>query len=168
MLSHGRTFFHQINSLPLTNPFYGIWRVDEFTADGQARPPLLTDNLRWQRVIFDSLPGLSPKMIATIQEMNGQFSPYVATPDTNNGILSLRSPSNADLNIAAVRLLIHTNVGEQGNAQLNYNRLSPDAMTLEGVINGHRLHVMLKKEEREFALKTQRFHWIIEEKDVTY
>lgn len=32
---------------------YGIWRVAEFTVDGTPRPPLLTDDVRWQRVVFD-------------------------------------------------------------------------------------------------------------------
>src|SRR6185503_10927116 len=37
-------------------PLYGIWMVDEFSVDGQVRPPLLTDTTRWQRVIFQ-FPG---------------------------------------------------------------------------------------------------------------
>lgn len=33
---------------------YGISDVDQFSIDGQVRPPLLTDSDRWRRVIFDS------------------------------------------------------------------------------------------------------------------
>jgi hypothetical protein len=43
---------------------------------------------------------------------------------------------------------------------LKYNRLQPDAMSLEGLANGRRLHVTLKKEERQFPLKTRGFRWI--------
>ncbi|MFE9576011.1 DoxX family protein [Nocardia sp. NPDC006044] len=32
---------------------YGIWQVSEFTQDGQPVAPLLTDQNRWQRVVFD-------------------------------------------------------------------------------------------------------------------
>src|SRR5437016_12321342 len=35
-------------------PVDSIWMVEEFALNGQLRPPLPTDNLRWQRIIFDS------------------------------------------------------------------------------------------------------------------
>jgi len=60
-LSGASTTRQQLDRMPLTNPFYGIWSVDEFAADGEVRPPILTDNLRWQRVIFDSNPYLSER-----------------------------------------------------------------------------------------------------------
>nr|WP_231750738.1 DoxX family protein [Mycobacterium sp. NAZ190054] len=46
---------------------YGIWAVTEFTADGIVRPPLVTDEIRWQRVVFDE-PGL-----ITYQLMDGEL-----------------------------------------------------------------------------------------------
>src|ERR1700730_2643060 len=165
MLSRGLTETRLRSSVPVTTPLYGLWKVNEFTANGQVHPPILTDNLRWQRVIFDSDTRLSPRMIATIQDMDGQFCPYVATLDKNTSTLSLSNPSKTEL--IEFQLLIHTQVGGQGSAQLNYNRLSPDAMILEGLMNGNRFRVTLKKEERQFALKTLGFHWITD-KDVAY
>jgi hypothetical protein len=165
------TQIRQRNMVPVTAPLYGIWKIDEFTADGELHPPLLTDDLRWQRVIFESDTRLSPTMVATIQEMNGQFSiPCIAALDTDKGTLSLKSPSVADLESYGV---VHTTIdslpaSEQGKAQLKYNRLSPDAMILEGQMNGHWLRVRMTKEERQFKLKERRFHWITEDKDVAY
>ncbi|MDG4663279.1 DoxX family protein [Mycobacterium sp. 236(2023)] len=46
---------------------YGIWEVTEFTADGVAVAPLVTDETRWQRVVFDE-PGL-----ITYQLMDGEL-----------------------------------------------------------------------------------------------
>ena len=46
---------------------YGIWAVTEFTADGVSRPPLTTDQTRWQRVVFDE-PG-----VITYQLMDGEL-----------------------------------------------------------------------------------------------
>lgn len=46
---------------------YGIWAVTEFTADGVSRPPLTTDETRWQRVVFDE-PG-----VITYQLMDGEL-----------------------------------------------------------------------------------------------
>src|SRR4029079_18381428 len=34
-------------------PLYGIWNVDDFEVDGVARPPLLSDTVRWRRMIFE-------------------------------------------------------------------------------------------------------------------
>lgn len=40
---------------PPLPPLYGIWIVEEFSLDGQSRPPLATDNLRWRRVVFENI-----------------------------------------------------------------------------------------------------------------
>jgi hypothetical protein len=163
-LSWARTISRLNNSLPVTAPLYGIWSVDEFSVDGQLRPPLLTDNLRWQRVIFDSDQAMFPKMVATIQAMIGQFFSYVATLDTHNSTLSMKSPGNKELN--ELQSVNHMTTGGQGNAEMNYNRVSPDAVILDGLMNGHRLRVALKKEDRQFTLRTLRFRWITEDKDM--
>lgn len=57
---------------------YGIWQVTEFAVDGRPRPPLLTDDIRWQRVVFDQ-PGTM-----TYQLMNGDLVDVAAvrTGDT--------------------------------------------------------------------------------------
>jgi hypothetical protein len=37
------------------SPLYGIWKVDELSIDGEARPPFLADyDRQWRRVIFDT------------------------------------------------------------------------------------------------------------------
>ena len=46
---------------------YGIWQVTDFSVDGTPRPPLLTDDIRWQRMVFDQ-PG-----VVTYQLMNGDL-----------------------------------------------------------------------------------------------
>lgn len=57
---------------------YGIWSVTDFIVDGAARPPLTTDEMRWQRVVFDQ-PG-----VVTLQRMDGDLIdvPATATGDT--------------------------------------------------------------------------------------
>jgi hypothetical protein len=170
MVTWGSATWNEMKSLPVKTPFYGIWTVDEFIADGQVRPPLLNDKLRWQRMIVDCSPAIKEipeTMVATIQQMNGDFSPYVASVDTKNDVLSLKSPSEADLATLA-RMFIHTGFRENQNAQLHYNQPSPDKAVLDGVVDGHRLFVTLKKEEREFVLRDIKFHWVIEDKDIHY
>lgn len=41
------------DALPQTVPFYGVWTVEDFVLNGQPRPPLVTDGIRWNQVIFD-------------------------------------------------------------------------------------------------------------------
>jgi len=164
-----KMYLDEINNIPLTNPLYGIWSVDEFTLDGQSRPPLLTDDLRWQRMIFTSVKAL------TIQEMDGRLSPYALSIDTQESTLWLKgiktartsspwwselyshTPVTDDSSTAASRL--------RGFTRLDYNRPQPNTMTLEGLTNGHRLRVTLKKEDRQFVLKTLGFRWINDEYD---
>ena len=58
---------------------YGIWHVAEFSVDGTPRPPLQTDDIRWQRVVFDQ-PG-----VLTYQLMNGDLVD-VAADATGGGL----------------------------------------------------------------------------------
>ncbi|GAB7068219.1 DoxX family protein [Mycobacterium hodleri] len=60
---------------------YGIWRVTGFSVDGTPRPPLLDDEVRWQRLVFDR-PG-----VVTYQSMNGDLVDVPA--DTTAGTLTL-------------------------------------------------------------------------------
>jgi hypothetical protein len=166
MLSQGKSIRHQMTTLPLTTPLHGIWRVDDFEADGELRPPLLTDTLRWQRMIIESRPGLTPRMIALVQGMDGRFSPpYIAEADTLRHTLSLYHVPDADL----LKLFVDPQYAlpHEGAARLDYSRPSPGAVALSGPVDGRRLRVVLEKEERKFILTTRGFHWIIDEKDIT-
>jgi uncharacterized membrane protein YphA (DoxX/SURF4 family) len=47
------TIWYAFGDGRVKSPFYCIWNVDQFVIDGQLHPPLLTDNSRWRRLIFD-------------------------------------------------------------------------------------------------------------------
>jgi uncharacterized membrane protein YphA (DoxX/SURF4 family) len=64
-------------------PLYGIWMVEEFSVDGQVRPPLLTDATRWQRVIVQSRAAL------TIQPMSGANQVFLLELNMEDKTLSL-------------------------------------------------------------------------------
>jgi hypothetical protein len=139
--------------------------VDEFLVDGQLHPPLLTDDLRWQRVIFTSVYAL------TIQQMNGQFSPYAVKIDTQKNTLTVKRIPTAGASSPWWSELYPPPIGSglalrwRDSTELNYNRPQPDGMILEGLVDGRRLRVTLKKEERQFTLKTLGFRWINDEHD---
>jgi uncharacterized membrane protein YphA (DoxX/SURF4 family) len=164
-ISHSLTFTEANKKIPQTIPLYGIWTVDEFSVDGQLHPPLLTDTLRWQRVIFDSDPLLSPKMLATIQGMNGEFYSYIAAPGTQKNALSWRNPTKEDL-AGGLRELHIVTVGTPWNGELTYTLPTPDELVLDGSMSGHQLHLKLKNERRHFPQQDLKFRWITEDRDI--
>ena len=59
------------------SPLYGIWAVDSMSINGELRPPLTTDTLRYSHAVFQSLNGGS-----SFQKMDQTFDRFVGTIDT--------------------------------------------------------------------------------------
>lgn len=68
--------WHQIGGGAPKSPFFGVWEVEAMSVDGQLRPPLLTDQGRWRRVIFQSPAAM------VLQRMDDSFERYGAAIDT--------------------------------------------------------------------------------------
>jgi hypothetical protein len=158
-----RPFRRAVERMAVTNPLHGIWRVDEFVLDGEPQSPLLTDSVRWQRVVISSPQTLS------IQDMDGRFSPHAVALDTASRTLwikrirvdSTSSPWWSEWQSTQVgRPKLDAASPWRDAIALTYDRQEPGAMTWEGVLNGHRLRVALKKEDRTFMLVTRGVHWI--------
>jgi hypothetical protein len=125
-------------------PFYGIWLVDEFTLRGKMLPPLLTDETRWQRVVFQF-----PKKIG-IQSMNGSWTGYRLSGDMAKKTFAMEKPNDSE-------------------KKFEFSFLSPDShsLTLEGGNGGNEIRVKLHRvDEKEFALLGRGFHWITEDGDL--
>jgi hypothetical protein len=121
-------------------PLYGIWNVEEFVADGEVRPPLVTDATRWRRLIFD-YPG-----VVWIQGMNDARQYHSAQIDPERKTLTL---GNRDHSSAS--------------GVLSYRRDEPGRLTVEGRFDGRRIRVRLRRlNEAEFQLVSRGFHWINE------
>ena len=120
-------------------PLYGIWNVEQFTVDGQPRPPLLTDATRWRRLIFEF-----PELVS-IQNMNedrGAF--YTAKIDLTAKLLALTKSSD-----------------KKWKADFTFAQPSPAEMVLDGSMDGHKVHAQMQLFDRsKFLLVTRGFHWI--------
>ena len=68
---------------------YGIWQVDGFSAEGYRRDPLLTDELRWRRVIFDRPFLMSDPVMVTVQHMDDSFEVFGGTIDPAKHFIDL-------------------------------------------------------------------------------
>jgi hypothetical protein len=117
---------------------YGIWSVEDFTLDGQERPPLLTDALRWRTIVFDSPQAM------TIRGMNEGSRLYRCSTDTNAKTIAL---------------------GKSGakNWKANFSFTRPDTnhLTLDGVMDNHKIHAGLELFDRsKFLLLNRGFHWV--------
>lgn len=122
------------------SPLYGIWDVNQFSIDGQSRPPLLGDTERWRRVVFE-VPSR-----AAFQRMDDSFAYFAADIKENDKTLTLSK--NGDKN---------------WSANFAFQRGSADQLTLDGAMDNHHVHMDLKLFDRnKFLVVNRGFHWIQE------
>ena len=119
---------------------YGIWDVDQLSIDGQLRPPLLTDNARWRRVIFDVPTRMS------FQRPDDSVVNYAVVIKASEKTMAITKPND-----------------KNWKATLAFQRAGADRLTLDGDIDGHKTHMELKQMDRsKFRLVAWGFHWIQE------
>jgi hypothetical protein len=121
-------------------PLRGIWNVDELTIDGQVRPALVTDEQRWQKVVFDN-PGQMG-----IFHMNDFRDRYNVEVDTAKKTLAMTRRFEPDWKTTVA-----------------YHQPAPDRLTLEGTFDGKKIRALMHRTEPpKFLLLTRGFHWINE------
>ncbi|GAA4301021.1 hypothetical protein [Compostibacter hankyongensis] len=122
-------------------PLYGIYEVETFVRGRDTLPPLLTDTLRWRRLIID-YPGY-----ATVQRMDERGSVYYGfRPDTlQKTVLLFSNPDTA--------------------TKYRFRYECPDSarLVLRGKLREDSLEIMMRrKKPDEFLLVNRGFHWINE------
>lgn len=130
----------QAKEFAVRPPYYGVWSVDEYTADGAVRPPLLSDTTRWRKVILDF-----PER-ASIQFMDAPQERFILALDQNKKSFTLTKRGN-----------------ENWKANLSYQDLGQDRLELNGQFDGHQIRAHLHREdESKYLLTSRGFHWINE------
>lgn len=120
---------------------YGIWHVDEFSVDGERRPPLTTDKQRWQRVVFDI------GSLVSVQLMDDSLDGYLTTSDPAGRSLTLTRTSDP-----------------QRTVTLAVERAADDLLTLDGDVDGSRVRARLHRlDHGKFPLLGRGFHWVQEQ-----
>lgn len=117
----------------------GIWNVDTLVVDGVNRPPLISDDTRWRRIVIDR-----PDMIA-IYPMVGRRTRYGLEIDEKKGTMQLIK-------------------GDESKWTFTFHRPVPTTMVMDGTFDGRKIHATLRKsdEDASFRLTTRGFHWINE------
>jgi hypothetical protein len=122
------------------SPLYGVWNVEEFAVDGEARPPLVTDTTRWRRVIFDG-----PEVLA-VQLMGDSRRRY-----------------RLELNADEHTLALSKRDDPAWKSTLTFGEPEPGALVLEGTFEGRAVRAKLRRSDpSEFLLVSRGFHWINE------
>lgn len=122
------------------SPLYGIWEISQMSIDQQLRPPLLTDESRWRRAVFDILSEV------VFQRMDDSFAAYDSSINMNDKTLALTK-------------------GEDKNwrASFTFQRPAQDELILDGEMDNRRIHMLLQLVDRDkFLLVSRGFHWIQE------
>jgi hypothetical protein len=118
---------------------YGIWRVDEYSKGGVVVPPLLTEETRWRRVIFDR------------GEMGIQY------------VTDSRIRYRLKLEEAKHELALTRREDPTKKYTLVYEQPVPTRLIVTGVLEGENVRAVLNKvEEPKFLLHDRGFHWITE------
>jgi uncharacterized membrane protein YphA (DoxX/SURF4 family) len=121
------------------SPLYGIWDVEQFSIDGQTRPPLLTDSDRWRRIIFEYADFM------VLDHMNDTREYFEAATDAGKHTVAL-TPRHGN-----------------SKSSFTFTRPAPDRLILDGDIDSHKAHIQLRLEDtRKFLLISRGFHWVQE------
>lgn len=133
---------------PNAVPFYGIWDVVEFTVAGTPHPPLTTDDVRWQKVVFDD------RGYVSIQRMDGSPIWAFIKIDQRAKIITFDHTGKPD---PALRGLF----GASWKANFTYDDASPDVLILSGTYDNRPATVVLKRDQTRYFLTPHRPGWIL-------
>jgi len=123
----------------MKTPLHGIWQVDEFAVGDRVVPPLLTEVVRWRRVIFD-------RGEMGIQYVSDHRIRYRLNLDVKKHVLALTRREDPSKKYS-----------------LEYSEPAPDRLVVNGMIEGQNVRATLRKVPApQFLLVDRGFHWINE------
>ncbi|WP_067813697.1 DoxX family protein [Nocardia inohanensis] len=133
---------------------YGIYQVDGFSSEGYARDPLLTDELRWRRVVVDRPFHVSDPVVLTIQHMDDSFEMYGGTIDPKRHFIDLHH-----------RIALGTYEETPVHVRLTYWWPGPGRIIIDADdYDGHRIHASFTELDTEsFPLLERGFSWVQEQ-----
>ena len=118
-------------------PLYGIYEVDNFIINNDTLAPLLTDQVRWRRLVID-------KFNSSVTKMNDDILYARNQVDTINSTLEIKPYK------------------ESSTYFFTYE-IKDSTLVLIGTRNSDSLKIELKtKDKKDFYLMNRGFHWINE------
>ena len=124
------------------SPLYGVWDVDSMSIDGELRPPLTTDTLRYSHAVFQALNG-----VISFQKMNQKFDRFTGKIDTVQHTLTLQKGTDSTWK----------------PVPLSYERPSPTRLAFEGDLGGKHVRMAMTQHDlNDFFLISRGFNWVQE------
>ena len=134
------TMWYAFGDGRVKSPLYGIWNVDQFVVDGRLHPPLVTDESRWRRLIFDFSTSVN------FQGVDDSFTGYLASINGKDKTIAL---SKAD--------------DKRWKGQFTFEQPAQTELILDGQMDNHTLHMQLQLTDLgKYSLMNRKFHWIAE------
>lgn len=124
---------------PGTEPaLFGIYEVERYVRNGAERAPLVTDSVRWRRVVIDRGQRL------TVQMMSDSLRRFRVQIDTTTHAVSFTKASDSTF-----------------KAALTYARVDANHLRLAGRVAGDSIELGLRRlDHTRFPLVSRGFHWI--------
>jgi len=120
------------------SPLRGVWNVTELTVDGVVQPPVITNESRWRRMVFDSTRGIS------IQQISDKRNRYM-------------------IELGKIDFTLKKRDDPTWKAVFRYTRPDPRTLVVAGTMDGKTVHATMHLDaQKEFLLTTRGFHWINE------
>nr|WP_145491724.1 MULTISPECIES: DoxX family protein [Streptomyces] len=136
-------------------PLYGIWNVTAYSSDGVTRPALLTDTLRWRRVIFDTPFHVAEPVTMTVQGMDDSLTEYGGNVDTGRHRIDLTDW----VQLGSFR-------ETPASITFAYQRSAQDTMVIKGEFLGHEVRASLQRADvKSFRVARNDVHWVNNQAD---
>ncbi|HET9372429.1 MAG TPA: hypothetical protein VFO19_19335 [Vicinamibacterales bacterium] len=133
-------------------PFYGIWTVEEMTVDGQRLPPLLTDPVRWRRVIVNSGSTMA------LQRMDESLTLQIAKVDPAKRTIAMTPAPPLAPGMPPAAFPRSADSGT-----FTFTEPETDVLMLDGELAGRKVQARLKRYDlNQYLLMTRGFHWVQE------
>lgn len=121
----------------------GMYDVETFVVNNDTIPPLLTDTLRWQDIIFDKRSGTVKSSDRSFRKIYNRGY-FLYSVDTVNQTLVLK------------------NQFQDTAYFFTYKIPDKETILLTGKSSNDSLSVVLRKSKRHFQLAEKQFHWLSE------
>lgn len=137
---------------PPKPPLYGGWWTEELTIDGADG---LNDPDGWRRAVFQTPGAMS------VELARGKRQPYALQLDTAAQRMMIEQYQSDAMGQPLLDAAGKPKKLSGWRADLSYTQPEADVLVLDGIVDGRRLRVKMRK----MAAFQKKFHWIIDPED---